>query len=158
VVALSYARAQIGRAMMGSGFVVPRGEPAVGILAATWITSKWPHRAPDDRVLMRAFLGGARDPGCLDSPDEALAATAAGGLAAVLEIVGAPQWSHVYRWPLANPQYEVGHLARVAAIDARLAALPGLHLAGSGFRAIGLPDVIADARAAAAAVAEDRNT
>ena len=59
--------------------------------------------------------------------------------------------TRLFRWTRQSPQYEVGHLQRVAAIDDHLAALPGVFLTGSGFRAIGIPDCIADARATAAA-------
>ena len=60
-VALAFPRAAVAHPLNGSGFVVPRTE-RTGILAASWLSSKWPHRAPEDRVLMRAFVGGARDP------------------------------------------------------------------------------------------------
>ena len=70
-VALGYRRDQIAHAMHGSGFVVPRVERSP-LLAATWVTSKWPHRAPDGHVLLRGFLGGGRDPRRLDADDEDL--------------------------------------------------------------------------------------
>jgi len=60
-VVLAFKRRDVRDPLIGSGFVVPRVEHT-GILAASWLSSKWPHRAPDDRVLMRTFIGGARDP------------------------------------------------------------------------------------------------
>jgi oxygen-dependent protoporphyrinogen oxidase len=67
----------------------------------------------------------------------------------LLGITGEPQLARVYRWERANAQHDVGHLERVAAIDRRLAAQPGLFLTGSGFRGVGIPDCVADARATA---------
>jgi oxygen-dependent protoporphyrinogen oxidase len=131
---------------------VPRVERSP-LLAATWVSSKWPGRAPDGHVLLRAFLGGGRDPGRLDRPDEELVNAASEALADTLDIDGPPLFARLYRWTRQSPQFEVGHLERVAAIERRLASIPGLFLAGSGFRAIGIPDCIADGRETAARAA-----
>jgi oxygen-dependent protoporphyrinogen oxidase len=144
-VAFGYRRDQIGHALNGTGFVVPRVERNP-LLAATWVTSKWPGRAPEGHVLLRAFLGGGRDPHRLDRDDDDLIETAREALEDVLGIEGDPIFSRLHRWTRQSPQYEVGHLERVAAIEQRLPSIPGLFLAGSGFRAIGIPDCIADAR------------
>jgi oxygen-dependent protoporphyrinogen oxidase len=144
-VALGYRRDQIRHPLRGSGFVVPRVEPNP-LLAATWVTSKWPGRAPDGCALIRGFLGGGRDPERLDQPDAELIDTARDALAEVLQIDGDPLIARLFRFPRQSPQYDVGHLQRVAAIEQRLGSLPGIFLAGSGFRAIGIPDCIADAR------------
>jgi oxygen-dependent protoporphyrinogen oxidase len=151
--AFGYTREQIAHPMRGSGYVVPRVE-RTPLLAATWVTSKWPGRAPDGHVLVRAFLGGGRDPHRLDRSDEELIATAESELAETMTISGKPLFSRLYRWERQSPQYEVGHLARVAAIERRVAAIPGLFLAGSGLRAIGIPDCIADGRDTATRAAE----
>src|SRR6188474_958881 len=147
-VALGYRRDQIAHPMRGSGFVVPRIERSP-LLAATWVTSKWPHRAPDGHVLLRAFLGGGRDPHRLDQSDDELIQLAREALTEVMGISGPPLFSRLYRWTDQSPQYEVGHLRRVAAIDEHLTRVPGLFVTGSGFRAIGIPDCIADGRATA---------
>jgi oxygen-dependent protoporphyrinogen oxidase len=144
-VAFGYRREQVRHPLRGTGFVVPRAERHP-LLAATWVSSKWPGRAPDGHVLLRAFLGGGRDPHRLDRSDEELVATARDTLAQTLGIAGEPLFGRLFRWTRQSPQYEVGHLARIAAIERRLAAIPGLFLAGSGFRAIGIPDCIADGR------------
>ena len=151
-VAFGYRRDQIDHPMRGSGFVVPRieGRP---LLAATWVTSKWPHRAPDNHVLLRAFLGGGRDPRRLDQTDAELIELARGALADIMPTSGAPLFSRLYRWTRQSPQYEVGHLARLAAIESHLAAIPGLFVTGSGFRSIGIPDCVADGRETAARAA-----
>ena len=156
-VALGYRRNQIRHPLHGSGFVVPRVEQRA-LLAATWVTSKWPGRAPEGCALLRGFLGGGRDPRRLEQSDEELVATAREALSEILDIDGDPLLTRLYRFPRQSPQYEVGHLQRVAAIEERLAALPGLYLTGSGFRAIGIPDCIADGRAAGARAAEHLGT
>jgi oxygen-dependent protoporphyrinogen oxidase len=151
-VAFGYRRDQIDHPMQGSGFVVPRVERSP-LLAATWVTSKWPHRAPDNHVLVRAFLGGGRDPHRLERSDEELIETACEALADVMPTRGDPLFSRLYRWTRQSPQFEVGHLQRIAAIESQLAAIPGLFVTGSGFRSIGIPDCIADAREMAARAA-----
>jgi len=151
-VAFGYRRDQVAHPMQGTGFVVPRAERRA-LLAGTWVTSKWPGRAPEGHVLLRAFLGGGRDPNRLDRhDDDALVRTAQEELGELLSITGSPLFARLSRWPRQSPQFVVGHQARVAVIEQRLKSLPGLFLAGSGFRAIGIPDCIGDGRASAATV------
>ena len=151
-VAFGYRREQIRHPLEGSGFVVPRIERNP-LLAATWVTSKWSGRAPDGHALVRGFLGGGRDPHRLERSDEELIEIAQDALAKTLNIEGDPVVTRLYRFPRQSPQYEVGHLQRVASIEQQLASVPGLFLAGSGFRAIGIPDCIADGRETAARAA-----
>ncbi len=152
-VAFAFRRDAVSHPLNGSGFVVPRGEKN-GILAASWLSSKWPGRAPDDRVLMRTFVGGARDPWAIDESDDELIERSLDALRPLLGIAGDPLLTRVYRWDRANAQHEVGHLERVAAIDTALARHPGLFVTGSGFRGVGIPDCIADGRKTAGQVAE----
>jgi oxygen-dependent protoporphyrinogen oxidase len=147
-VALAFRREAIAHPLSGSGFVVPKVEGS-GILAASWLSSKWPHRAPEDRVLLRTFAGGARDPEALDRSDDELIARSMAALTPLLGISGEPLFTRVYRFDRGNAQHEVGHLDRMAAIDRALARHPGLFLTGSGFRGVGIPDCVADARATA---------
>jgi oxygen-dependent protoporphyrinogen oxidase len=151
-VAFGYRRSQIRHPLNGSGFVVPRVERSP-LLAATWVTSKWPARAPEGCALVRAFLGGGRDPHRLERSDDELIAAARQALATTLDIDGDPILTRLFRYTRQSPQYEVGHLARLATIEQRLATVPGLFVAGSGFRAIGIPDCIADGRDIAARAA-----
>jgi oxygen-dependent protoporphyrinogen oxidase len=150
-VALAFARSAIANPLNGSGFVVPRVE-RTGILAASWLSSKWPGRAPDDRVLMRTFVGGARDPAGFERGDDELVARSLDALRPLIRITGAPLFSRVYRWERASAQHEVGHLERLGRIEAALARHPGLFITGSGFRGVGIPDCVADGRATGAKV------
>jgi oxygen-dependent protoporphyrinogen oxidase len=152
-VVFGYRADQVRHPMQGTGFVVPKAERRA-LLAGTWVTSKWPGRAPEGHVLMRGFLGGGRDPNRLERNDDAaLVQTARQEMTELLGISGDPIFARLTRYSRQSPQYGVGHQARVAAIEQRLKALPGLFLAGSSFRAIGIPDCIADGRATAATVA-----
>ena len=155
-VALGYARPDVGHALRGTGFVVPRVERGVSLMAATWVSSKWPQRAPAGHVLLRGFLGGARDGAVLARADADLIDCVQRDFRTLLDIRGAPVVARAYRWPRLNPQHEVGHLARLAAIVARLDRLPGLRLIGAAFGGVGLPDCIARGRAAAASAARAR--
>ena len=152
-VALAFPREAVSHPLDGSGYVVPRVEGG-GILATSWLSSKWPHRAPPGSVLLRTFIGGARDPHALEQSDADLVARSLAAVRPVLAVSGDPLFSRVYRFERASPQHEVGHLDRVKAIEARLAAHPGLWVTGSGFRGVGIPDCVADGRATAAQVAE----
>jgi protoporphyrinogen/coproporphyrinogen III oxidase len=152
-VALGFRREAVGHPLAGSGFVVPRVE-GTRILAGSWLSSKWPGRAPDDKVLLRAFVGGARDPRALEQSDAELIALSLAALRPLLAIAGTPILRRVYRWENANAQHEVGHLARLAAIERALARHPGLFVTGSGFRGVGIPDCIADGRATAKGIDE----
>ena len=152
-VALGYRRDQVSHPLRGTGFVVPRTE-GLALLAGTWVSSKWPGRAPDGHVLLRGFLGGGRDPHRLEAGDDELVEIAKRELTELLNISGSPLFTRLYRWTRQSPQYEVGHLQRVAQIERRLTALPGLFVTGSGFRAIGIPDCISDGRATATRAAD----
>jgi len=110
------------------------------------MSSKWPNRAPADRVLLRAFVGGTRDPAALERSDVELVRQSAAALEGLLGIRSDPLFSRVYRWERSTAQHEVGHGARLAAIEQRLARQPGVFVTGSGFRGVGIPDCIADGR------------
>jgi protoporphyrinogen/coproporphyrinogen III oxidase len=152
-IVLAFDRQAVSHRLNGSGFVVPRVEGST-LLAVSWLSSKWPGRAPDHRVLLRAFVGGARDPHALERSDEELAREALTALTPLLGIAAPPLLSRVYRWERANAQHEVGHLARMAAIENTLARHEGLYVTGSGFRGTGIPDCIADGRATARTASE----
>jgi oxygen-dependent protoporphyrinogen oxidase len=152
-IALAFPRLAVAHPLNGSGFVVPRVE-RTGILAASWLSSKWPHRAPEGRVLMRAFVGGAREPDAVGRSDRELITASMDALRPLLGISGEPLFARVYRWERANAQHEVGHLDRLARIEEAIARHPGLFVTGSGFRGVGIPDCVADARATAGQVAD----
>jgi oxygen-dependent protoporphyrinogen oxidase len=151
-VALAFRRSGVSHPLNGSGFVVPKVEDT-GILAGSWLSSKWAHRAPGDQVLMRTFVGGARDPRALDRSDAELVDRSLKALTPLVGISEPPLFTRVYRWERANAQHEVGHLARVAAIERALESRPGLFLTGSAYRGVGIPDCVADGRAIARRIA-----
>lgn len=158
--ALAYPARAVRHRLAGTGVVVPRSE-RMGISALTWVSSKWEGRAPAGHVLLRAYLGGARDPGAIDLPSEAIVARAHGDVRRLLGITGDPVLARVYRWPHANAQQEVGHPDLMAKIEDRLAAHSGLFISAAGFRGSGIADCVADGRrqaVAAAAAAPQRLT
>jgi oxygen-dependent protoporphyrinogen oxidase len=139
-VSLAYPRAAIRHPLDGFGVVVPRCEGRL-TLACTFSSVKYPGRAPGDAVLLRAFLRDRRGE-VLDRDDATLAGLAEQDLGAYLGIEGRPILSQVTRHPGAMPQYEVGHLDRVAGLEARLGAWPGLALAGAAYRGVGISDCV----------------
>lgn len=150
-VALAWQRGAIAHPLNGSGFVVSRRAGGPRITACTWVSSKWSGRAPAGMALLRAFVGGSHDPGAVDLGDDQLVELARHDLQPVLGINGAPVLSRVTRWRRAGAQHNVGQIARVSEIEQRLSLQRGIFVAGSGFRSIGIPDCVADGRAAAAA-------
>jgi oxygen-dependent protoporphyrinogen oxidase len=147
-VSLGYRRQDVGHPLDGFGFVVPRVEGRA-ITACTFSSVKYPGRAPDGHVLLRAFVGGALDDGGVAGTDPALAALARQELARTLGVRAHPVLVRVARHPAAMPQYQVGHLDRIDAIDRAVAAHPGLALAGSAYRGVGVADCVRSGESAA---------
>ncbi len=133
-----------GNSVEGFGFVVPRAERR-DLLAATWTSLKWPHRAPNDRLLVRCYVGGVGREGILTLSDDELLKTVREELAAMSGLTAVPQYAEVNRWPKAMPQYQLGHPARLAQIETALDRFQGLFITGAGYRGIGIPDCIRDA-------------
>jgi protoporphyrinogen/coproporphyrinogen III oxidase len=146
IVAMAFRRSDVAHPLNGSGFVVPSVEKS-GILAGSWMSSKWPHRAPADRVLMRAFVGGARDPRALERSDAELVEQVLASLRPLLGIGDDPLFTKVYRWERAGAQHEVGHASKLAGIARLLGDHQGIFLTGSAYRGVGIPDCVADGRA-----------
>jgi protoporphyrinogen/coproporphyrinogen III oxidase len=132
----------------GFGFLVPRGE-GKRLLAATFVHNKFPYRAPEDRALLRCFLGGSRDEAVLQLSDDEILSLVRAELGQILELRADPLFARVYRWKGAMAQYNVGHLERVDRIDWLRKRLPGLALAGNGYRGIGVPDCVRSGEEAA---------
>jgi oxygen-dependent protoporphyrinogen oxidase len=125
----------------GFGFLVPRTENR-RILAATFVHSKFPHRAPEDCALIRCFLGGTRDEAVLQVPDDEIQFLVRGELAQILGIHAEPLFVRIHKWKSSMAQYNVGHSARIARVRAILARTPGLALAGNAYGGIGVPDCV----------------
>ncbi|OQW33543.1 MAG: hypothetical protein A4E19_03915 [Nitrospira sp. SG-bin1] len=152
-VAMAFPRA-VTSAIEGFGFIVPRTEQR-HLIAATWTSLKWPHRAPADRLLVRCYVGGVGREDVLHLDDAALTATVREELARVCGIRVEPGYVEVNRWWKAMPQYTIGHLDRLAQLEAAVSRYPGLVLTGAGYRGVGIPDCIRDGAVAAERVVQD---
>jgi protoporphyrinogen/coproporphyrinogen III oxidase len=137
---------------MGFGFLVPPGSDSL-LLAATFVDQKFDHRVPQGGRLVRAFFGGKAAERLMRCGNDETAAVARMELARVLGPLPEPQVTVVRRWPRSLPQYAVGHLERMKKLDSRVRALKGLWLLGNGYRGVGVPDLVRDARAAAREIA-----
>ncbi len=146
-VLLAYDDSAVPAAPRGSGYVIAERPADDPVMAVTWVTAKWPGRAPRGTTLIRVFFGGEGHEATLAADDETLAGLAHRHLARWWGLRDAPRFARAFRWMRSSPQHVVGHPTRVAHLQARLDALGGLGVAGSGFRAVGIPDVVADARA-----------
>jgi len=146
-ISLGYRRADISphHDLNGFGFMVPKSENRQ-ILACTWSSTKFDHRAPADNALIRLFVGGDHQDQKVDQmADEDLIALAQAEVAAIMDIRAQPVIHRIFRWLKGNPQYDVGHLDRVLAMEQLATNVPSLYLTGSAFRGIGLPDCVKSA-------------
>jgi oxygen-dependent protoporphyrinogen oxidase len=146
---LGYQKAGFSHPLNGFGFLAPRRERR-RLVACTWVNTKFSHRVPDDKVVLRCFLGD--DEEALREDDESLVGAVREELARLMGVTAEPIFARVARWPRSMAQYTVGHLARLEEIRTRLAALPGLHLAGNAYTGIGVPDCVRTGREAAEAI------
>jgi len=152
-VTLGYYKQQLAGLPPGFGFLVPRSE-GTRMLACTFVHNKFPHRAPEDKGILRCFLGGARDEAVLGLSDDEILETVHRELRDILKLEARPIFSRVYRWRGAMAQYEPGHIARVQRIEKHVAGIPGLALAGNAYHGIGVPDCIRSGMEAANALAQ----
>ncbi|RSL17576.1 oxygen-dependent protoporphyrinogen oxidase [Edaphobacter aggregans] len=152
VVGFGFANATSLSLPLGFGFLVPPGSNNL-LLAATFMDQKFADRVPPGGRILRAFFGGAAANRLMRCGNDEIAAIARLELARILGPLPEPQVTVVRRWPNSLPQYAVGHLERMAELDERVSSLKGLWLLGNGYRGVGLPDLIRDARAAAQSAA-----
>ncbi len=152
-VSLGFRRQDLKRPLDGYGFVVPHQEGRL-ITACTWSSAKFAGRAPEEYVLVRVFIGGARNEQVAEQDEAILVEIARNELRATMGIDAPPVISRAYRWQKGNPQYEVGHLARISEIERLAAHHPGLHLAGAAYRGAGVPDCVESGIRVASRIAE----
>ncbi len=150
LVSLGYRLEDVPHPLDGYGYVVPRSEGS-DVIACTWTSSKWEGRAPEGSALIRVYAGryGGRDVSV--EPDDALIVLAREEVR-LLGITAEPSLTRVHRWPRSMPQYVLGHLDRLDAIEASLEGHPGLALAGAAYRGVGIPDCIRSGEEGAEAV------
>ena len=132
----------------GFGFLVPRSERKK-LLAATFVHNKFPHRAPEDRALLRCFFAGRNAEGVWTLGDEQIIGIVRNELQQILGLRAEPLFARVYKWKSAMAQYGVGHLDRLERMERLRQQLPGLALAGNAYRGIGVPDCVRSGRDAA---------
>jgi oxygen-dependent protoporphyrinogen oxidase len=150
IVSLGYRRDQVAHPLDGFGAVVPAIEQR-SILAVSFLSVKFPRRAPPGTALFRVFVGGAMQPELFERDDAALTSLVMRDLSDLLAVTGEPILVTVSRHCRAMPQYTLGHLERVASIRLHAARHPGLILTGNAFDGVGIPDVIRNAQTAAEA-------
>ncbi len=153
-IAMTFPAQAVAGSVGGFGFIVPRIERR-DLIAATWTSLKWPHRAPVDQLLVRCYVGGVGREEILERDDGQLTAIVRSELKALCGISAEPLYTEVNRWWKGMPQYTIGHLDRLTQLDAALSRYPGLVLTGAGYRGVGIPDCIRDGAIAAERVVQD---
>ncbi len=142
-IALGYDRQTLGHPLNGFGFLIPKVERRK-LVACTWVGTKFNHRVPADKAVLRCFLGGAH----IDESDEVLIAAIREELKDLMGVTAPPAFHTVQRWRNAMAQYTLGHQDRVKQIRALAAKHPGFALAGNFLEGIGIPDCIRTGQAA----------
>ncbi len=141
IACLGYAKSQFPQPLKSFGTVVANDGTRVA-LAVSHSSLKFPHRAPEDHYLVRVFLGGALRPELLEKSDAELLRLAADELQVIYATQGVPKIQRLVRWERGMPQYELGHVEKVADIFERVSALPGLALAGNAYSGVGMPPCV----------------
>lgn len=141
VVCFGYQRERIARDLDGFGYLIPRRE-GKNTLGTLWDSSIFPNRAPEGQVLLRSMMGGATNPQAIQLPEAEVVARVRADLKGIMGIEAAPDFVRVFRHEQAIPQYTVGHSRRLAAVEERLALLPGLLCTGNAFGGVGLNDCV----------------
>jgi oxygen-dependent protoporphyrinogen oxidase len=148
---LAYRKFDVRHPLDAFGFLIPRAENRP-ILACTFVSSKWDHRAPAGQILLRVFVGGAGNEHVLQHSDDDLVRIARAQLLDLLNIERAPMFSKVFRFMNSSPQPHVGHLSRVRRLLTQAASHRGLHIGGSGYSGTGIPDAIRQGQEIAARI------
>jgi protoporphyrinogen/coproporphyrinogen III oxidase len=129
-VSLGYRKEDVGDTLAGFGFLVPRSS-GLSILGTVWNSSLFPGRAPQGAALLTSFVGGATNPGALTKSPEQLAAQVHRELTPLLGLRKQPVFTNVTIWQRAIPQYNLGHTARIAALESLRTRFPGLYFSGN---------------------------
>jgi protoporphyrinogen/coproporphyrinogen III oxidase len=150
-VSVAYPAGAVPRALDATGYVTPR---ALGrdVLACTWVSSKFDGRAPEGHALFRLFMGGAGRGSFVERPDADLLDVVRREMRQIMGITAEPELARINRFDRAMPQYNVGHLERVAQIEALASRHAGLALAGAASGGVGIPDCVRSGERAARTV------
>ncbi|HEX2930536.1 MAG TPA: protoporphyrinogen oxidase [Candidatus Binatia bacterium] len=138
---LAYRCQDFPKELDSFGFVVPAIERRK-IMACTFSSLKYPGRAPQDKILLRAFVGGTLQRELFNDDDAIMEENVREELASLLGVTARPLFTRIWRHPNSMPQYHVGHGARMAKIESALARFPTLALAGSAYRGVGIADCV----------------
>jgi oxygen-dependent protoporphyrinogen oxidase len=150
-VSLTYRESDFDGPPRAFGFVVPAIEHR-RIIAGSFSSFKFEGRAPAGAILARAFVGGEMNREMMSLGDDLMIAAVRDEFGALLGVSAPPTSAEVRRWPDSMPQYEVGHLARVAQIERAVADVPAFALAGAAYRGVGIPDCVRSGEDAADAI------
>ncbi|MDR1385941.1 MAG: protoporphyrinogen oxidase [Planctomycetaceae bacterium] len=153
IVTLAFDASQVKKRLCGMGFVVPKIENSP-ILAGSFSSMKYEHRAPAGKQLIRIFAGGARSPEMADMPDKQLLSLIKQELRPLLNIDGEPELEVVAHWQRTMPQYHLGHLERIREVNAITAKISNLALAGNFLDGVGIPVCSLSGQNAAEKIAE----
>ncbi|MBC1974395.1 protoporphyrinogen oxidase [Listeria booriae] len=151
-VAMVFPKDAVVEDIKGSGFVVSRNED-FSMAACSWIHRKWPHTVPEDKILLRAFVGRRKEESIVDLADKAIEETVLSDLNRIMKINQAPEFTTVTRWRNSIPQYTVGHERRKEAIYSEFKqSYPGIFAGGASFEGVELSECVRQAKSGVTSV------
>ena len=132
--------------LKGSGLLITR-KTDTPLTACTILNQKWPQTTPDDKVVLRVFIGKPGNDVVEQYSDEELSELAVEEIQHIMRFAAKPEWVRINRLIHCMPQYNVGHRAGIKAVREHVAAnYPNLHLIGTPFDGIGIPDGVKQAK------------
>ena len=132
--------------LKGSGLLITRNTDTP-LTACTILNQKWPQTTPDDKIVLRVFIGKPGNDVVEHLNDEELSELAVKEIQRIMSFSTQPEWVRINRLIHCMPQYNVGHRAGITAVREHVAEnYPNLHLIGTPFDGIGIPDGVKQAK------------
>ena len=132
--------------LKGSGLLITRNTDTP-LTACTILNQKWPQTTPDDKIVLRVFIGKPGNDVVEHLNDEELSELAVKEIQRIMNFSAQPEWVRINRLIHCMPQYNVGHRAGITAVREHVAEhYPNLHLIGTPFDGIGIPDGVKQAK------------
>ena len=152
---MAFDKATFDGDLKGSGLLITRNTDTP-LTACTILNQKWPQTTPDDKIVLRVFIGKPGNDVVEHLNDKELSELAVKEIQRIMNFVAQPEWVRINRLIHCMPQYNVGHRAGITAVREHVAKhYPNLHLIGTPFDGIGIPDGVKQAKELVESIAEN---
>ncbi len=135
IVSLGYDMTQFARKPEGYGFLIPSSEDRF-LLGSLYSSEIFPHHAPNNKILLRCFIGGIRHPEYMGFSDEEIVSRTLNDINNLLNPDGEPEFIHIHRNRVGIAQLETGHYHNLAYRQKIEKTHPGIKITGIGWAGI----------------------